>query len=208
MPDRDRDLERAVVLAGHRGDVAAARAAMGAADARVRAATLGALARCGALGLADLRAALRDADAGVRRRAAEEAGRLGDPAITEALLVAVTDPDVFVVEAAAHALGELPPTAAAVDALTGLARHDEVVVRETAVAALGSLGDGAGLDAVLAATTDVATVRRRAVLALAAFEGDEVEAALGRLAEDRDRQVRQAAEDLLHGWGGGASAAP
>ena len=74
-------------------------------------------------------------------------------------------------------------------------------MRETAVAALGSLGDAAGLPAVLAATTDVATVRRRAVLALAAFEGPEVEAALPRLAEDRDRQVRQAAEDLLHGWG-------
>ena len=49
--------------------------------------------------------------------------------------------------------------------------HHEVVVRETAVAALGSLGDPAGVGAVLAATTDVATVRRRAVLALAAFDG-------------------------------------
>jgi HEAT repeat protein len=79
--------------------------------------------------------------------------------------------------------------------------HQEVVVRETAVAALGSLGHEAGLPAVLAATTDVATVRRRAVLALAAFEGPEVEAALERLSDDRDRQTRQAAEDLLQGWG-------
>jgi HEAT repeat protein len=40
-------------------------------------------------------------------------------------------------------------------------------------------------------------VRRRAVLALAAFEGPGVETALRRALEDRDRQVRQAAEDLL-----------
>ena len=39
--------------------------------------------------------------------------------------------------------------------------------------------------------------RRRAVLALAAFEGDGVEAALTRALDDRDWQVRQAAEDLL-----------
>ena len=36
-----------------------------------------------------------------------------------------------------------------------------------------------------------------AVIALAPFEGPEVEAALARATEDRDWQVRQAAEDLL-----------
>jgi hypothetical protein len=35
------------------------------------------------------------------------------------------------------------------------------------------------------------------VLALAAFEGDVVETALTRALDDRDWQVRQAAEDLL-----------
>jgi len=65
------------------------------------------------------------------------------------------------------------------------------------VAALGALGDPTGLSAVLAATTDKPAVRRRAVLALAAFDGPEVEAALRRALGDRDRQVRQAAEDLL-----------
>jgi hypothetical protein len=35
------------------------------------------------------------------------------------------------------------------------------------------------------------------VIALAAFEGPEVDAALRRALEDRDWQVRQAAEDLL-----------
>ncbi len=65
------------------------------------------------------------------------------------------------------------------------------------MAALGSIGDPAGLPAILAATTDKATVRRRAVIALAPFEGPEVDAALERARSDRDWQVRQAAEDLL-----------
>jgi len=65
------------------------------------------------------------------------------------------------------------------------------------VAALGAIGDPAGLDAILAATTDKPAVRRRAVIALAPFEGQNVDAALQRALEDRDRQVRQAAEDLL-----------
>ena len=40
-------------------------------------------------------------------------------------------------------------------------------------------------------------MRRRGVLALAAFDGPEVTEALERLCADRDLQVRQAAEDLL-----------
>ena len=55
----------------------------------------------------------------------------------------------------------------------------------------------AGLPAVLAALEDKPAIRRRAAVALAAFEGPEVEAALRRCLEDRDWQVRQVAEDLL-----------
>jgi HEAT repeat protein len=197
-----------VVLAGHRGDAAAARAALADADPAIRGAALGALTRCGALTPTDLLAGLRDDEAAVRRRAAEEAGRLRHPDVVEALLGALSDPDDTVTEAAAHALGEIEPPPERADAVaTAVARlvtgHAEVVVRETAVAALGSLGDPTALPAVLAATTDVATVRRRAVLALAAFEGPEVDAALERLSTDRDRQTRQSAEDLLHDWGPG-----
>ena len=46
------------------------------------------------------------------------------------------------------------------------------------MAALGAIGDEVALPAILAATTDKPAVRRRAVLALAPFEGPEVEAAL------------------------------
>ena len=74
-----------------------------------------------------------------------------------------------------------------------------VIDREAAVAALGAIGDPAGLPAILAATSDKPAVRRRAVLALAPFDGPEVDAALERALSDRDWQVRQAAEDLGDG---------
>ncbi|MGA0837979.1 MAG: HEAT repeat domain-containing protein, partial [Ilumatobacteraceae bacterium] len=70
------------------------------------------------------------------------------------------------------------------------------LVRESAAAALGAIGDSRGLPAILAACDDKPAVRRRAVLALAPFEGPEVEAAIDRALNDRDWQVRQSAEDL------------
>jgi HEAT repeat protein len=189
---------RDVVLAGHAGDVATATSALADAEPATRAAALGALARAGALTAGVLATALADPAPTVRRRAAEEAARLRDPALAGALITTLADGDDLVIEAAAFALGELdPPAQTAVAALSALATtHPEVVVRETAVAALGSIGDEAGKEAILAATEDVATVRRRAVLALAPFEGEEVEEALTRLTTDRDRQTRQSAEDL------------
>ena len=75
------------------------------------------------------------------------------------------------------------------------------LVRESCVAALGAIGDERGLDAILAATSDRPPIRRRAVLALAPFldpghpRAGEIDAAR-RALEDRDWQVRQAAEDL------------
>ena len=74
-------------------------------------------------------------------------------------------------------------------------------MRESAVAALGAIGDVRAVDTIIAGTTDKPAVRRRAVLALAPFLGDDdigrrVDAAIDRALEDRDWQVRQAAEDL------------
>ena len=86
---------------------------------------------------------------------------------------------------------------AAVRALGAIATsHPEPLCREAAVAALGSLRAVAGLPAVLAALDDKPAVRRRAVVALAGFDGPEVDAALAKAAEDVDWQVRQVAEDL------------
>ena len=64
------------------------------------------------------------------------------------------------------------------------------------MAALGAIGDERASPAIIAACDRQAAVRRRAVLALAPFDGDEVEAAIDRALADRDWQVRQAAEDL------------
>jgi HEAT repeat protein len=75
--------------------------------------------------------------------------------------------------------------------------HSDALVREAAVASLGAIGHPGPSPSILAATTDIATVRRRAVIALAPFDGPEVDDALERARTDRDWQVRQAAEDLL-----------
>ena len=186
---------RAAALAGHHGDEAAARAHALDDDPGVRATALGALARMDRLRADDLERALADGEAVVRRRAAELAA-----AVPGADLVGVLgDADPLVVEAAAWALGEREEVdAAAVAALAEIVTgHDDPLCREAAVAALGAIGDAAGLPAVLHATRDRPAVRRRAVIALAPFDGPEVDAALRRAAEDRDWQTRQAAEDLL-----------
>jgi len=184
-------------MAGHRGDEAIVRAGLAAADPGVRAVALGALARLDRLGSDELSPALVDPDPAVRRRAAEEAGRA--PGTDVDLLPLLADSDPTVVEAAAWACGERVPVApGTVVALSRLAvDHDDPLCREAAVAALGAIGDEAGLEAILTATGDKPAVRRRAVIALAPFEGQNVDAALQRALEDRDRQVRQAAEDLL-----------
>ncbi len=172
-------------------------------DRRARAAALGALIRRGGPDTAThaWTVAARDPDPSLRRRAAELAPVLVSVASGAApharLIGLLDDPDVTVVEAAAWALGELPGGGAATAALTRVAgAHDDALAREAAVAALGARGDPEGLPAVLAACRDVATVRRRAVLALAPFEGPAVDAALAEASRDRDWQVRQAAEDL------------
>jgi HEAT repeat protein len=82
--------------------------------------------------------------------------------------------------------------------LVALARdHRDALVREAAVAALGAIGAADGLPAILhAAAHDKPAVRRRAVIALAPFDGPEVDAAIANALTDRDWQVRQVAEDL------------
>lgn len=189
------DRRRAAAVAGHRGDVDGARAALDDPDPAVRATALGALARLGVLDTATVSAGIADEAPAVRRRAVE----LAVPFVDVDLRPLLAEPDVGVVEAACWALGERAEAAAeAVAELSEVATgHEDALCREAAVAALGAIGDEAGLPAILAATTDKPAVRRRAVLALAPFEGDDVDAALHRALEDRDWQVRQAAEDLL-----------
>ena len=206
--------DRAAEIAelGHRGPLAAIdlerieHALAGDPDPRVRAAAAGALVRAG-VGDAPRRAvvvAVADPVPAVRRRGAELAPACGATGeIAPVIVAALDDRDVTVVEAAAWALGELGQHAIDADAVGALARiveaHRDPIAREAAVAALGALGDPKGLPAVLVACSDRAAVRRRAVLALAPFAGPDVDAALARALDDKDWQVRQAAEDLTSG---------
>jgi HEAT repeat protein len=196
MTPPEADGERATAaVAGHVGDQPTARRLLASVEGGVRATALAALARMGALADADLAVALADPDPRVRRRALALA--IDRPGLT--LLALLDDEDDDVVEQAAWACGERqPPETGAVTALADAATgHADALVREAAVAALGAIGDPAGLAAIIVATTDKPAVRRRAVLALAPFSGPEVDAALLLALEDRDWQVRQAAEDLL-----------
>ena len=185
---------RRVAVAGHEGDEATVRAAMSADDPQTRVLAFGALARMDALGEDDLRSGLADPDAGVRRRVALLVATRPSVSVLPLLLDAVAT----VVEAAAWAAGEQESVgddvlARLIELATGAA---DPLVREAAVAALGAIGDERGLPAVLAGCGDKPAIRRRAVLALAPFDGPEVVAAWRAALVDRDWQVRQAAEDL------------
>ena len=185
---------REVAAAGHANDEPTARAALGSSDDTDRVLALGALHRMGRLSDDDVRASFRDVAAGVRRRGVMIAA--GRASIS--LLSMLADPDVTVVEAAAWAAGEQVRVGDDVlGALVALATEaTDALVREASVAALGAIGDERGLPAILAGCNDKSAIRRRAVLALAPFSGAEVDAALAAALEDRDWQVRQAAEDI------------
>jgi len=167
----------------------------------VQEAALGALARLGALSAADVLTALTEGPVRVRRRAVDAAqsvrGRGSRVTLLPVLVHALEDPDPLVVVGAAWTLAERRHRPA-VRALSEIVRaHADPRCREAAVAALGAVGDPAGLPAVVTALDDKPTVRRRATVALAGFDDPRVEPALRRAAQDRDWQVRQAAEELL-----------
>ena len=188
------DRRRAVALAGHMGDPDRAREGLADPAPAVRGTALGALHRLGALRPGELRSTFGDSAAAVRRRAAEVAAHY--PMVS--LLELLDDPDPTVVEVAAWSCGEHEVVADAVlGRLIELATaHDDALVREASVAALGAIGDKRGVPAILAGCRDKPAVRRRAVLALAPFDGEDVDAAIDAALSDRDWQVRQAAEDL------------
>jgi HEAT repeat protein len=185
-----------VIAAGFSGDSAVALEALQHEDGTVRASALRALARIGTLTAEILAPFIQDSHIETRRTAVE----LAVPFPSVFVHQCIDDLDVFVAEMAAWCVGERTP-ASDIEIETLIDRttsHDEAVVREACAAALGSLGDERGLPAILAACTDKPAVRRRAILALAPFEGEEVDAALHHALEDKDWQVRQNAEDLLN----------
>lgn len=182
-------------LAGYRGDIDTAAAAQNDPDPKVRIAALRSLERLEAITEEQITRALTDTEPQVRIAALEIAANHRYPTLEHLL----DDEDSMVVETAAWALGERETAGATIiDHLSLLATdHGDPLVRESAVGALGAIGDDRGLPAILKATRDKVAVRRRAIIALAAFEGVEVSAAFQRARNDRDRQVRDAVDELL-----------
>lgn len=144
------------------------------------------------------RDALEDPDADVRRDALEQLAHasLISPEVLEVVVSMLADHDELVVDAAAFALGE-HLVVTAVPPLCAVAQdHEDARCRESAIAALGAIGDDRARSTVLQALEDKAPVRRRAVVALSNFEGPDIDAALERASEDRDWQVRSAVAQL------------
>lgn len=195
---------RTIVIAGHQGDTPTARAGLEDGAPEVRASALGALDRLGDLDDSTVRHSLGDPSAIVRRRACELAATRPDIS----LLGMLADGDPTVVEVAAWACGEqidhgdpvdIDPI---VDQLCSLTvEATDPLVREASAAALGAIGDERALSAIVRACSDLPHIRRRAVLALAPFDGPDVDAAIEAALTDRDWQVRQAAEDLRRASG-------
>lgn len=210
---------RAVIEAGYNGDIPVIERAWASSDPALRVAALGSFNRVGLVNHTQLITALRDNNPAVRRRAAELSPRvalagLERTSVCDELQQLLTDDD-SVAEVAAFALGEIgsqPPdnedtanddefaqvglAPELIDGLKSMAlEHPDALCREQAVASLGALYTGK--ETILKALKDKATVRRRAVIALAPFDGPDVDAALETALDDRDWQVRQAAEDLL-----------
>jgi HEAT repeat protein len=185
-------------LAGHAKDETAARSFLADPDPNVRATALGALVRMGRATPTDAASGLADPDGSARRYACELGAALAGADFASLL----EDGDDMVLEAACYALGEVRDRAA-VPALVRIATgHKDPLCRESAVAALGAVGDPEGLPAILTGLEDKPQIRRRAVVALAAFDTAQAQAALKRCLQDPDWQVRQAAEDLLGVTGG------
>lgn len=185
----------AVTLAAHDRDLPTLEAAFDGDDEHVRAIALSALHGCDSLTPRHIALALTDPERLVRHRLAQIAAH--DTRID--LLRLLSDDDFAVAETAAWALGEHETVSdAEMQALIMSATaHTHPLVRESCVAALGSIGDERGLAAILHACNDKPAVRRRAVISLAPFDTPEATAALRAALSDRDWQVRQAAEDLM-----------
>ena len=146
----------------------------------------------------DWRLALADPDVDVRREALNQIAHaeIEDDAIYVALMVLLNDDDALVVDGAVFALGEHLFVGAVYQMCVIATSHVDARCRESAIAALGAIGDDRARPAILAALDDKPPVRRRAIVALSNFEGPDIDEALARASEDRDWQVRAAVNQL------------
>jgi HEAT repeat protein len=181
------------IACGFRNDEPGARSFLSDHSPKVRSAALGALARIKAATPNDVAAAINDPSPIVRRAVCELATSLTFGNYLEL----ITDEDARVVEACAFALGELKVTHSTRELIEVASSHEDPLCREAAVAALGVIGDERARVPLVTALRDIPQIRRRALIALSNFEGDDIDRAMTTMLTDRDWQVRQAAEDLL-----------
>jgi HEAT repeat protein len=146
----------------------------------------------------DWRGALADPDVDVRREALNQIAhaQIGDDEIVAALVGLLSDEDALVVDGAVFALGEHLVVEAVEQMCVIATSHEDARCRESAIAALGAIGDDRARPAILGALDDKPPVRRRAIVALSNFEGPDIDEALARASEDRDWQVRAAVNQL------------
>tara|TARA_B100000953_G_scaffold299835_1_gene301338 strand:- start:2046 stop:2666 length:621 start_codon:yes stop_codon:yes gene_type:complete len=183
-----------IVEAALNQDLAEAKKNIRHAEPSVRATALVVLGEKVSLDEKTLRIALSDSAVQVRSALAYLASQNFEVPVDSFLV----DEDPVIVEIACWAIGERgEATDKILKVLQSIVEtHNDPLCRESAVAALGALGNRDALGSILEATDDVATVRRRAILALSPFDGPEVDLAVDKALEDRDWQVRQAAEDI------------
>lgn len=178
-----------------------------AADPAIRRLAVSALAgRAGDRSVHDAVAPLlgSDPDGIVRAEAAEILAGSG-PRAVPALLAALDDGDVRVVEAAITSLGEMRARPAVHRLLEAAENHADRLVREAAVAALGAIGDATAIPILLAVlASGPPQVRRRAVAALTVFDDPAIEPALRLATEDRNPMVREVAAMVVGPTGGRA----
>lgn len=141
--------------------------------------------------------ALGDDVVAVRREALNQiAHEAVDDVVVVALLELLDDEDALVVDGAVFALGEHLCEAAVEKMCVIATNHEDARCRESAIAALGAIGDDRARTVILAALDDKPPVRRRAIVALSNFEGPDIDEALERASTDRDWQVRAAVNQL------------
>ena len=196
--DSNTENRRKAVLAGHSGDYELANSLLTDDDPKVRGAALSSLEKLGMLSseILENRPPRIEIDLSRSSRGVQKCNWALQIVIPLGIL---NDEDYLVVETACWAIGEKEnPSLDLINKLCLIAdSHEEQLCREAAVAALGSIGSPLGLETVLAALNDKPAIRRRAAIALAAFEDPKVDEALKKSLDDRDWQVRQIAEDLL-----------
>ena len=142
--------------------------------------------------------AIGDVDVEVRREALNQIAHeeIDDDDVFAAIMHCLDDDDALVVDGAVFALGE-HLYAGSVEKMCVIATsHEDARCRESAVAALGAIGDDRARPAILGALDDKPPVRRRAIVALANFEGPDIDESLERASADRDWQVRAAVNQL------------